>query len=200
MSMSKQNQMTRGYSTQPSTPMSIDFNDKENVQISHSHFDPAQLKKPAVDDDDKLQTFLADDKSSIYSDEASAPEPESPKTPLGLDKTAPRPLRVEEASFSPKPSGEFLSAPPSTSREITLRMTLTRADLRANENELYGWQRNCPTKKARALLEDYDPITCAREGNSKESIERQLAAMDQWHAQVHERGKMKRLWHKVRGA
>jgi hypothetical protein len=79
-------------------------------------------------------------------------------------------------------------------------MTLTRADLRANENELYGWQRNCAAKKARALLEDYDPITCAREGNSKESIERQLAAMDQWHAQVHDRGKMKRLWHKVRGA
>lgn len=214
MSLSKQNQIAKGYSTQPSTPQTIDFGGQENVQPSY-HATQAtmpQLKKTGADDDDKLQTFLADDKSSIYSDEASAAEPESPKTPLhmdkapvsldktiiGMDKTTLRPLRVEETSFSPKPSGEFLNAP--STREITLRMTLTRADLRANENELYGWQRNGPPRKSRTLLEDYDPITCAREGNSKESIERQLAAMDQWHAQVQDRGKMKRLWHKVRGA
>jgi len=33
-------------------------------------------------------------------------------------------------------------------REMTLRMTLTRADLRADENELYGWQKpNTPPVK-----------------------------------------------------
>lgn len=142
--------------------------------------------------EDKLHTFLADDKSSIYSDEGSVADPQSPVTPQGMEKASLRPLRRDEPAFTTSPATDPAGAP--SSREITVRMTLTRPDLRAKDEELYGWQ----ARKRQTLLEDYDPITCAREGNSKESIERQLAAMDQWHAQVQERGKMKRLWHKVR--
>ncbi|KAL9945523.1 hypothetical protein D7B24_009010 [Verticillium nonalfalfae] len=153
---------------------------------------------------EKPRTFLADDKSSIYSDEMSAAETDSPKTPHAFEKPAVRPLRVPIDSEGPdKPVDEGSVGAPS-SREMTLRMTLTRPDLRANEDQIYGWQHKGPMASRKstsnALRDEFDPVSCAREGNSKESFERQFAAMDQWQAQVNDRGVMKRFWHKVRRA
>ncbi|KAM0329858.1 hypothetical protein ACHAQA_004023 [Verticillium albo-atrum] len=151
----------------------------------------------------KPRTFLADDKSSIYSDELSAADSDSPKTPHAFEKPGIRPLRVPTEPEGPGKLVDDTSGAPS-SREMTLRMTLTRPDLRANEEQIYGWQQKATLvgrkSTSNALRDDFDPVTCSREGNSKESFERQFAAMDQWQSQVNERGVMKRFWHKVRRA
>ncbi|RXG43413.1 hypothetical protein VDGE_03102 [Verticillium dahliae] len=166
--------------------------------------------KPSEDDvivpkmQEKPRTFLADDKSSIYSDEMSAAETDSPKTPHAFEKPAVRPLRVPMELEGPDKLVDEGSVGAPSSREMTLRMTLTRPDLRANEDQIYGWQHKglMASRKStsNALRDEFDPVSCAREGNSKESFERQFAAMDQWQAQVNDRGVMKRFWHKVRRA
>ncbi|KAM0279316.1 hypothetical protein ACHAQH_004663 [Verticillium albo-atrum] len=169
---------------------------KETKQSEDDVIVPKMQEKP--------RTFLADDKSSIYSDELSAADSDSPKTPHAFEKPGVRPLRVATEPEGPgKPADDSSIGAPS-SREMTLRMTLTRPDLRANEDQIYGWQQKgqMASRKStsHALRDDFDPVSCAREGNSKESFERQFAAMDQWHAQVNDRGVMKRFWHKVRRA
>jgi hypothetical protein len=166
-----------------------------------------ELKPPkrrqTNNEDDILRTFLSDDKSSIYSDDdASAPDPDSPKTPETMDKpSALRPLKLNtEPSYMPKPSGEYAQAPASA-REMTLRMTLTRPDLRAGEDQIYGWQRSvlAPARRSQSttLREELSPmVTYIRDGgNSKDSIERQFAALDQMEP---ERGVVKRIWDRVR--
>ena len=156
-------------------------------------------------DDEILRTFLSDDKSSIYSegDDASAPDPDSPKTPETMDKPSAlmRPLRLNtEPVLMPKASGEYAQAPASA-REMTLRMTLTRPDLRAGEEQIYGWQKSVvsPARRSQSttLRDELSPVvTYIRDGgNSKDSIERQFAALDQWEQ---DRGVVKRIWNRVR--
>lgn len=69
-------------------------------------------------------------------------------------------------------------------REMTLRMTLTRKDLRANENELYGWKKgNDPL-----ALEELPPV-----GGSD-------AGQFDWGSAGKDSGSgLKRLWRRVRG-
>ncbi|KAL2756775.1 hypothetical protein ACRALDRAFT_2026778 [Sodiomyces alcalophilus JCM 7366] len=156
-------------------------------------------RSASSDEQDNGRTFLTDDRSSVCSDDASVGDPESPKTPqiseqvLGLG----RPLRVNTDVKGPsKTSIDCASA----TREMTLRMTLTRPDLRANEEQMYGWQRdkdalpgrNSPT---RLLRDDHSSVPSE---TSKESIEKQLATMDQWEAPGSESGVMKRFWNRVR--
>ena len=102
-------------------------------------------------DDTNLRTFLADDdeeeedndKMSLNSDQPSVADPDSPQTPHAFDKGSFRPVRVVETQKqTPKPSEAAPYAQvPACSREMTLRMTLTRPDLRANEEQIYGWQK-----------------------------------------------------------
>ncbi|KAF6836835.1 mucin [Colletotrichum plurivorum] len=150
------------------------------------------------EESDNVGTFLADDRSSIYSEDGSL-DSDSPKTPQTVENaTALRPPPVKsDRAYSPKPSHEYA---PAETREMTLRMTLTRPDLRAHEEQIYGWQQKCcpPRKSQSNALRDELPTAFARDGTSKESIERQLAAMDQWNAQTSDRGVMKRFWNKVR--
>lgn len=155
--------------------------------------------RSAADDQDKGATFLTDDRSSVCSDDASVGDPESPKTPQISEQVLARPLRVHTdlKGLSKLSSMDCASA----SREMTLRMTLTRPDLRANEEQIYGWQkdrdvlpgRNSPTR----LLREEHGATPSE--TPKESLEKQLAAMDQWgEAQGSESGVMKRFWNRVR--
>ncbi|KAK2596168.1 hypothetical protein QQS21_006373 [Conoideocrella luteorostrata] len=139
-----------------------------------------------------------DDKSSMYSDQASTAEPESPKTPETMEK----PLPVEAVRGS---QDEDVSAvkvdyapAPTASREMTLRMTLTRPDLRANEEQIYGWQKTSGGRRSQTKDEPQSPVSLAREGHSKESIERQFAAMDQEDLLSNEQGVVKRFWNRVR--
>lgn len=144
------------------------------------------------------KTFLEDDKSSIYSDEASASEPESPRTPEATEK--PLAVKTPWVNHDQDPSAaakvDYAQAPV-TSREMTLRMTLTRPDLRANEDQIYGWQKGAGGRKPLTREEPLSPTSLAREGNSKESIERQFAALDQEEL-ANDNGVMRRFWNRVR--
>lgn len=83
-----------------------------------------------LSDDVQLRIFLAesesddDDQPSLSSDQGSPVEPESPKTP-----------QDNEAPTGPGCYSE---------REMTLRMTMTRPDLRDGEDQMYGWQHARP--------------------------------------------------------
>ncbi|ROT39733.1 hypothetical protein SODALDRAFT_136681 [Sodiomyces alkalinus F11] len=160
---------------------------------------PATERSSASDERDKGCTFLADDRSSVCSDDGSVGDPESPKTPQISEQVLGRPLRVHtDLKGLSKPSIDCGSA----SREMTLRMTLTRPDLRANEEQIYGWQkdnskdaqpgRNSPT---RLLRDEHNAVPSDA---SKDGIEKQLAAMDAWDTQGSESGVMKRFWNRVR--
>ncbi|KAK1986573.1 hypothetical protein LZ30DRAFT_803770 [Colletotrichum cereale] len=159
---------------------------------------PAAAAAAADDETDKMRTFLADDRSSIFSDDGSL-DSDSPKTPHTMEMAGLRPPPIKgDQTQSPKPSTEYARMP-AEAREMTLRMTLTRPDLRAHEDQMYGWQKNCPPRKStNALRDDFPPAMYVRDASSKESIERQFAAMDQEHAQANDQGVMKRIWNKVR--
>lgn len=98
-----------------------------------------------------------DDSSSTSSDDDaddhSLPDADSPVTPgesedifrnhnqarvrstnASPDLSSPTPVKQQA------PKTDLLSNALNGNREMTLRMTLTRPDLRANEEELYGWQ------------------------------------------------------------
>ncbi|KAJ3493944.1 hypothetical protein NLG97_g4403 [Lecanicillium saksenae] len=78
---------------------------------------------------------------------------------------------------------------------MTLRMTLTRPDLRANEDQIYGWQKTRPTTSDGPR----SPLGPKTEDDlKKDSIERQLAAIDQENLLYPEQSSMKRFWNRVR--
>ncbi|KAK2026144.1 hypothetical protein LX32DRAFT_665534 [Colletotrichum zoysiae] len=170
----------------------------------------ARSPKPklvASDETENMGTFLADDRSSISSDDGSL-DSDSPKTPHTMEMAGLRPPPIKgggcDQAQSPKPSTEYARMP-AEAREMTLRMTLTRPDLRAHEDQMYGWQKHCAaaavvgrksTNAARS--DDFPTAMYVRDASSKESIERQFAAMDQENAQAGDQGVMKRFWNKVR--
>ena len=100
--------------------------------------------------DGKLSFFedLGRDNQGLESDDDSVPDVESPTTPSSTGHS----FRVHTRQIShSKLCNDDLSAlsPLHTSaghfnREMTLRMTLTRPDLRADEDKLYGWQATSP--------------------------------------------------------
>ncbi|EAT76081.2 hypothetical protein HBI56_091890 [Parastagonospora nodorum] len=98
----------------------------------------------------KLSFFedIARDNQGLESDDDSVPDVESPTTPSSTGQS----FRVHTRQIShSKLCNDDLSglSPLHTStghfnREMTLRMTLTRPDLRADEDQLYGWQATSP--------------------------------------------------------
>ncbi|ROV89957.1 hypothetical protein VMCG_10120 [Cytospora schulzeri] len=111
------------------------------------------------DDDDDLSDEDADadaDGAGVdFNDDASSiSELDSPKTPQLGGLTPPpghhRPTRVsteplhQAAVRGMRPqmpvNDSLYAAIPASSREMTLRMTLTRPDLRADDDLIYGWQ------------------------------------------------------------
>ncbi|KAF5011666.1 hypothetical protein FDECE_2241 [Fusarium decemcellulare] len=158
------------------------------------------LKKENAKQSDKFRSFLEDDRSSSYSDEASVAEPDSPKTPQLFDKPAPvRPTRTS-AEQHVCPKTDKIAQEQASSREMTLRMTLTRPDLRQSEDQIYGWRQ--PSSSRGGTIRDdstSNTVIYARDGNPKESIERQLAALDQWDdCPDHDNGVVKRFWNRVK--
>ncbi|KZM26300.1 uncharacterized protein EKO05_0002242 [Ascochyta rabiei] len=97
-----------------------------------------------------MHTFLRDGKLSFFedknsenqgleSDGDSVVELESPRTPSSTGLS----FRLHARQMSSIDSNGLASSQPSPGylqREMTLRMTLTRPDLRADEDALYGWQ------------------------------------------------------------
>ncbi|KAJ6445929.1 Cell cycle checkpoint protein RAD17 [Purpureocillium lavendulum] len=168
-------------------PSIDEVQDKENSAHSRAH--------SRTDANNKLRTFLEDDASSIYS-EASAAEPESPRTPDTLDKhLGVRPAQVGQDRGA-EAKLDYAQAPAS-SREMTLRMTLTRSDLRAGDEQIYGWQKHHAARRSQPRNDLPSPVPFSRDGNSKESIERQFAAMDQEDLSG-DSGMVKRFWNRMR--
>ncbi|KAF2498842.1 hypothetical protein BU16DRAFT_456049 [Lophium mytilinum] len=127
-----------------------------------------------------VQTFLKDDKISFLedhddigpesppdSDDESMGELESPVTPS--DPTPFHPTRLPSSNFSSLDSAglppfhpmhgrsktqELYSQAINGNREMTLRMTLTRPDLRSDEDALYGWQAHRGTNADPLALEE----------------------------------------------
>lgn len=142
----------------------------------------------------RMQTLVEDKRCSVYSDGATASESDSPRTPDTLEKpTRPEPPEMPTPKAS-APKVDYAQAPAS-SREMTLRMTLTRPDLRANEEQLYGWQKTRPATHDGPR----SPTTFKTDDElKKDSIERELAAIDQENVFSQELGTMKRFWNRVR--
>jgi hypothetical protein len=100
--------------------------------------------------DGKLSFFedLSNDNQGLESDEDSVPDMESPTTPSSTGHS----FRVHSRQISHSklstddPSSPLYPGAGHFNREMTLRMTLTRPDLRADDDQLYGWQS--PSLKA----------------------------------------------------
>ncbi|KAL2018890.1 hypothetical protein VTK56DRAFT_315 [Thermocarpiscus australiensis] len=180
-----------------------------------------QSKLKLVDSPPNMRTFLADgddedgDNLSLSSDQLSLADPDSPKTPEDSGRKAGNLRHARFASadalygrgFGAKGTeGGGYAQAPASSREMTLRMTLTRPDLRAHEDEIYGWQHRSvyqqhsrrPTALASPAAEVADgafPGNWLQQG----SLEK-LPAMDHWNATAAatDRGVIKRIWNRVR--
>ncbi|CAJ2513345.1 Uu.00g014640.m01.CDS01 [Anthostomella pinea] len=157
-------------------------------------------------DPENFKTFLADDKSSIYSDDISIPD-ESPRTPHTPDRhvqtMTPLQRRPSEHDGSPHQYSEGYAQAPAASREMTLRMTLTRPDLRAREDQMYGRQGKAPQQAAGRVSQSSAPraatpapTTQTRDAN-KESMDRIFADIDQELGPQAD-GVVKRFWNRVR--
>lgn len=141
----------------------------------------------------RMQTVVEDKRCSLYSEETTATESDSPRTPDTLEKPAdPFPVAADQDREAPKVDYAQAHA---YSREMTLRMTLTRPDLRANEDQLYGWQKNRATTSD-GLGSPLGPRT--EDDIKKDSIERELAAIDHENLLYPEQSSMKRFWNRVR--
>jgi len=149
-------------------------------------------------DEDDLQTFLVDDRSSIYSDDGSDGDPDFPLTPvIGEDLSKPIVMFSRPARTTPEP---MVTDP---AREMTLRMTLTRPDLRADEHQMYGWQQqktsvSQPRKSTSATLRDgVGSSHSTGEPSTRYHVQRHLDAIA-LECQSEERGVIRRIWNKVR--
>ena len=154
------------------------------------------------------QTFLRDDHASLFEDdEASLEEMDIPITPRetdtfrsthrlpssskgnSTDSTAPSHLAVR------KPSDSYAHAL-AGSREMTLRMTLTRPDLRADESTLYGWQHKgkddpLALEGLPGLAEELEP-----ESSPSTMMRGPFDGPDGW-GPLPKEGGVKKLWKKV---
>jgi hypothetical protein len=187
----------------PSLDGVTDGVDKENHPPKRTSKDFIKAKKSFTAE--RGHSFLNDDTASLFEDDISMAEPESPLTPLGADVTFRQPNRSMDTSGSKgsKTSADYLhfgiSKPAQVkhneayahamagSREMTLRMTLTRPDLRADENIIYG--RQTPKSSLRE-----DSISTM---NEKYEVKGPLGGPDGWGPLEKEGGVVKRLWNKV---
>ncbi|KAL5625173.1 hypothetical protein BROUX41_005233 [Berkeleyomyces rouxiae] len=162
----------------PALPLSLDSTLRDTSSLVSPKTKPSRVEFSM---DDKLCTFLADDKSSVCSgvedDMRSSPEFEAPPTPqtppdkhtereehekktlnLAASTIKPKfissepvsasiasstntnmrsPVLIVQGQKSSKPHADFETT--LASREMTLRMTLTRPDLRSDDDQIYGW-------------------------------------------------------------
>ena len=140
------------------------------------------------------QTFFDDGNASLFDDqdddeEGSLPDPDSPDTPLDvafrntLHSSSSKPSPTEIDDYRSRPDVWHRRSEPyahtlTGNREMTLRMTLTRQDLRADESILYR-QGHDPF-----ALEELPPVT---DGG------------DIWMKPMKDGGMVKKIWRRVSG-
>ncbi|KAF2635310.1 hypothetical protein P280DRAFT_484689 [Massarina eburnea CBS 473.64] len=127
---------------------------KDNRGTKAAHYQLPPISTDARNFSRDVQTFLNDDRMSfleddndedkgLESDMDSMVDLDSPVTPSsGLSLRCN--TRQQSSNFSSIDSNGLPAHHPMAggrfNREMTLRMTLTRPDLRADEDQLYGWQ------------------------------------------------------------
>ncbi|KAI9681134.1 MAG: hypothetical protein M1817_002416 [Caeruleum heppii] len=138
--------------------------------------DAAPQQEPDLEADEvglhKPQTFFDDDDEISLSedvDQASATDTDLPPTPTDVETPFRSPHRLpclkpgtaEYADtaklFLRYGHGDSYAQASAGQREMTLRMTLTRPDLRADEKALYGWQEKGQDDPL--ALEELPPLT-----------------------------------------
>jgi hypothetical protein len=160
--------------------------------------DAAGRKSPKFSSE---HSFFNDDSASLFEDDTSMADSSAPVTPSDNDTT----FRPPYYGGKPRSSFDFL---PSTSRkslsrgrdqytqalagsrEMTLRMTLTRPDLRADESAIYGWQTPSALTKDEPLVVEY-----LENGRFPRGP---LGGTDGWGPAEKETGVVKRLWNRVK--
>lgn len=143
----------------------------------------------------KLRTFLDDEESSTHSNDSSVSDPDSPKTPPLMEK--PLPAR-DPRSYTPSgTSPELACTQGQNSREMTLRMTLTRPDLRANDDQIYGWQKGAAARKV-PMREGVSASVQSEKEFGLKDMKKHFDALDQENIEPSEKGGMRRFWKRVR--
>lgn len=197
-----------------------------------------QLKDDSAD---HMRSFLDDGDDEDFSDDddddaSSISDPESPRTPHMGGLTPPpghhRPTRVltdplqaaQRGGLAVREPNDAYAQIPANSREMTLRMTLTRPDLRADDEQIYGWQaaqqaaylpasgrKSQQSNAVRAdeqpqqnpLPSPQGPSYMSQGRTPKENIEAILTGTDHWSPEVAaggDKGFMKRIFNRVRRA
>lgn len=180
--------------------------DKENKPPASSRDVHGGRKSHSTD---KGQSFLNDlDTASLFEDDTSMLDPESPLTPMERDLGF-RSHRASPTSGSKDSKGsadfahlgitkptimkhsESYTQAMAGSREMTLRMTLTRPDLRADESTIYGWQTaKSPLREEPLVGEDLE----------FNEIRGPFGGSDGWGPADKENGVVKRFWNRVRSS
>lgn len=191
----------------PGAPATANHGLTPSKQQSPSRLsEAANLKTFLADDDDEDEE--EDDKMSLNTDQPSVADPDSPQTPHAFDKGAFRPVRVaseQDLRHASRPSDGGYTQVPACSREMTLRMTLTRPDLRAHEEQIYGWQKAVPQTARKwqqpphIRVESNPTVDCFGEGTGKESMEK----MEKMFAEIDatsnpDQNVIRRIWNRVR--
>ncbi|KAJ0107892.1 hypothetical protein J7T55_007104 [Diaporthe amygdali] len=200
-----------------------------------------QLKDDSAD---HMRSFLDDGDDEDLSDDddddaSSISDPDSPRTPHLGGLTPPpghhRPTRISTDPLhkAAQRGGQVAREPndayaqiPANSREMTLRMTLTRPDLRADDEQIYGWQaaqqaayqppagrQSQQSNGARGdeqapeylspPQQQQGPTYMSQGRTPKESIEAILTGTDHWSPEAAaggDKGFMKRIFNRVRRA
>ena len=190
----------------PSMDEKAGADDKENRAPGRRSKD--QSRRPSMQD--KNRSFLNDDTVSLFPDDKSEVDSDTPLTPLEIDcgyrphsRTVSQPqssrgknsvdyshLGITKPMVvkSPDPYAQALAG----SREMTLRMTLTRPDLRADESVIYGSPqpvKSSPREKPMSLdLEE------------KDECRGPFGGTDGWGPPNEKDGVVKRLWQRVKSS
>jgi hypothetical protein len=185
--------------------------DKENIAPRKVSRDQA-LRKTGLSDGS--HTFFNDDSGSLLEDDVSMMDPDSPLTPCEVDTTfkssnqsrlIPLPESGNYNDFThlgiKKPTihrhTDSYSQSAAGSREMTLRMTLTRPDLRADEDMIYGWQSS--SSRARSPLTE-EPIASEASVDEKFEMKGPFGGPDGWGPQEKDDGVVRRIWNRVRSS
>jgi len=172
--------------------------DKENKP-------PKRMSKEVKKSCSTEKSFLYDDDASLFDDDVSMNDPDSPITPFYAESRALPRTVVTPGTRCSKTSADYshlginkptlVKQPESYAqamagnREMTLRMTLTRPDLRADESTIYGWQATkSPLRDTNLTIDD----------DEKYAVKGPLGGTDGWGLTDKEDGVVKRFWNKVK--
>ena len=185
-------------------------NDRALPRVSSEPLRRRQSSQILAGDGEKVETFYSDDHSSTYSEGFSVADPDTPMTPQTPEVLGAKPHAApSEEGQGPRrtPYVGALEAPLG-SREMTLRMTLTRPDLRACEDQIYGWQHKAANPRSSRMSQasvwrDEFPLGgggyATGAGQPKENYERCFADLDdETNAPTGDGNAVKRLWQRVR--